>query len=421
MAHNHIHNLSDGRKTGNSVFESGEESLHWHLVDGEKTSTTALGEGHTHTFEGEETSGPIVPEASDKGVASKMEVKYFGGKIVEAKEETRNGILVGLIKGYIATWDLDRGDDLFVRGAFLDSLSDHRMNKNRPIRFKNHHRDLVGGFPIDGVMEDERGLLGTAEVNLELQQGREIFALAKQGVLSDFSIGFSVVNERFEDGTRIIEKAIIWEGSIVDEPMNVRANVIEVKQIKTVVSFKDFPLADRKRDWDKDAAISRIKEFTDSEENPSERYKQAFVWFDSKDAKEFDAYKLPIADVVNGRLVAVPKGIFAAAGALQGARGGVDIPDEDRPKAIKHIERYYAKMDLESPFTGDDKQYFVADDIKKWTPRDLEKFLKSSGSMSNNAAKMLASRINKEEKKEPAAANQADWTAVLNNIKSIKL
>ena len=74
-------------------------------------------------------------------------------------------------------------------------------------------------------------MFGTAEVNLEVQQGREVFALAKQGVLVDFSIGFIPVVSSFDEDTNIrtITEAIIIEGSIVDEPMNIRARITSVK------------------------------------------------------------------------------------------------------------------------------------------------------------------------------------------------
>jgi HK97 family phage prohead protease len=157
-----------------------------------------------------------------------IETKQFNGKVIEVKEESRNGVKVGLISGYIATWDLDRWDDQFVKGAFLESIAEHK-GKKRQIRFKDHHRRTVGGYPIEGVKEDERGLFGTAEVNLEVQQGFEAFSLAKQGVLVDKSIGFSAIDWEIKDDIRIIHKAIVWEGSIVDEPMNEKANIVEVK------------------------------------------------------------------------------------------------------------------------------------------------------------------------------------------------
>src|SRR5690606_32361444 len=57
-----------------------------------------------------------------------------------------------------------------------------------------------------------------------------------------------------------------------------------------------------------------------------------------------------IADVIDGRLMAVPRAIFAAAAVIQGARGGVNIPDSDIPAIKRHLERYYRKMEKEPPW-----------------------------------------------------------------------
>lgn len=321
------------------------------------------------------------------------EIKRIGGNVIEVKEEDRNGVKVGIVKGYIATWDVDRGDwtgvkDQFVRGAFLKSLAEHR-EKNRQIRLKDHHGRTIGGFPIEMVKEDDIGLLGVGEVNLEVQQGREAHSLAKQGVLVDFSIGYSVVDSTMENDLRTITEAIVWEGSIVDEPMNPKAKITEVK---TVVPFQDLPLADRDRPWEGDKAVARLREFTDSEEAPSASYRRGFLWYDKADMENYGAYKLPIADIVDGSMVAIPRAIFAAAAAMSGARGGVDIPDDEREGVIAHINRYYEKMDLPSPFEESGKHY-VADDVKDWTPRQLEKALRTSGAFSKSAAKAIASRL----------------------------
>ena len=340
---------------------------------------------------------------------SEKEIKQLGGNIISTKQEERNGVQVGIIEGYIATWDIDRGDwfgtkDKFIRGAFEKSIAEHR-EKRRQIRFKDHHDRTIGGFPIENVREDDTGLFGIAEVNLGVQQGREAFVLAKQGVLTDFSIGFSVVDSTMDNDVRSIHEAMIWEGSIVDEPMNPKATVTDVK---AVVPFQDLPLTDRDMAWDSSAAVARVRDFTGSETSPSERYRRAFVWYDRENDQNFGAFKLPIADIVDGRMVAVPRAIFAAAGALQGARGGVDIPENDRAGVIRHIERYYAKMDLESPFSDDEKQYHVADEVRKWSQRDIEQALRKSGVFSKNAAKVLASRLNDEEPEVIPDGNESE-------------
>ena len=58
----------------------------------------------------------------------------------------------------------------------------------------------------------------------------------------------------------------------------------------------------------------------------TQKYRDAHVWYDSDKKDNFTAYKLLIADVVDGKLKVVPRGVMAAGGIMDGARGGVDLP-----------------------------------------------------------------------------------------------
>ena len=74
----------------------------------------------------------------------------------------------------------------------------------------------------------------------------------------------------------------------------------------SVTAFQDLPLADRDREWDGGAAEKRVREWAKATDEPNEDYRDAHVWYDAEKKDNYTAYKLLIADVVNGRLVAVP-------------------------------------------------------------------------------------------------------------------
>lgn len=418
----HYHEMPDGSRTGNSIIDEQNPLKHYHMFNGIKSSLADNNDTHTHMIDGQLTGRPI--EGSNKGNKSvDIETKRLGGIIKLVKETERAGVKIGTVEGYIATWDIDRGDwmgvkDQFVKGCFRESIAEH-LQKNRQIRLKDHHGRTVGGFPIDNVREDERGLYGVGEINLEVQQGFEAYALALQGVLVDFSIGFSVDEFSMDGELRIITKATIWEGSIVDEPMNPKANIIAVK---SVVPYQDMQLADRETKCDQDNAIERIKEFTKSEDEPTDSYKKGFLWFDKENPKTFSGYKLPIADVIDGGLRAIPKCIISAAEMLKTNSANLGIPETDIPGVIRHVERYYAKMDLPSPFEEDDKQYFMADDIEKMDVRRLEKIFKSSGSFSKAASRLMANKIiPSQDVDEPDNLNNTNsFRDIIDGINSIK-
>jgi HK97 family phage prohead protease len=167
-----------------------------------------------------------------------MEIKTLchGGIVTETKQIERNGVKVGIIEGYGATWDVDRGgwdgiQDKFIKGAFTKAIQRHKET-GRQVRFKDHHGRTIGGIPIESVKQDDRGVFISAEINLETQQGKEAFSLAKQGVLTDFSIGWGLgEGSSIKDGVRSIPESEMWEFSIVDEPMNPKANITAVKAI----------------------------------------------------------------------------------------------------------------------------------------------------------------------------------------------
>ena len=120
-----------------------------------------------------------------------------------------------------------------------------------------------------------------------------------------------------------------------------------------VSAFQDYPLADRDREWDGGAAEKRVRKWAGAEEKPNEKYRDAHVWYDSENKDNFTAYKLLIADVINGNIKAVPRGVMAAGNVMQGARGGADIPAKDVDRVKSHLAKYYKKMGEDAPWDRD--------------------------------------------------------------------
>jgi len=118
----------------------------------------------------------------------------------------------------------------------------------------------------------------------------------------------------------------------------------------SVTAFQDLPIADRTREWDGAAAEKRVRAWAGATDTPNEKYRKAHVWYDRDRKDRFTGYKLLIADVVGGRLVAVPRGVMAAAAVMQGSRGGVQLPRQDIPRVRSHLAKYYAKLGESAPW-----------------------------------------------------------------------
>jgi len=256
----------------------------------------------------------------------------------------------GEFEGYAAVFgNRDEQGDVIERGAFTKTLQE---NGGRGPILWQHRPDEPIGIGLSAV-EDDKGLRVRGRLALETTRGREAWALLKQGVLRGLSIGYDAIKEFWESGVRHLKEIRLWEWSLVTFPANPLARVTATK---AVVPFQDLPLADMDRSWDADAAVTRVRSWAggpDKEEIDWGKYRKAFLWYDADDPENYGSYKLPIADVIDGRLMAVPRAIFAAAAAIQGARGGVNIPESDVAAIKRHLARYYAKMDRTPPWESE--------------------------------------------------------------------
>lgn len=102
-------------------------------------------------------------------------------------------------------------------------------------------------------------------------------------------------------------------------------------------SVSSLPLADAAHAWDGAGARARLWEWADGDYR---KYRKGFLWWDSANAEQKGSYKLPVADVIDGKLTLIPRAVNAVASVLSGGRGGVDIPDADASK----IEGLVKKM-----------------------------------------------------------------------------
>lgn len=117
----------------------------------------------------------------------------------------------------------------------------------------------------------------------------------------------------------------------------------DVRDIQAMIAAASgstgLPLSDRGAAWDSGAADKRVRDWAGADDAPNAKYGQAFFVKDG-DGTQFGDYHLPFADVIDGKLTAVWRGVTAAAAALQGARGAnVEGGDAAKPK----IASYYAK------------------------------------------------------------------------------
>jgi ClpP class serine protease len=170
--------------------------------------------------------------------------------------------------------------------------------------------------------------------------------ISKKKVLSDYGKGAVFVAQEAER-REMIDRIDTLKGvvsSLVGAellPDDVQGEIVDISAGTT--TFKDYQIVDKP--WDSTSAVRRIRKATGSTKQPSASYKEAFFWYDPKNTDNFGGYKLPFVDIVDGGKKAVRRAVFAAKGAMGGARGGVQIPSKDRASVLAHINRYVSKIE----------------------------------------------------------------------------
>lgn len=148
-------------------------------------------------------------------------------------------------EGYGSTFDdIDRVDDVMVRGCFSESL-----RKQIPALLWQHQMDMPLGIYISAE-EDVKGLFlkGKMPKEDDFVRGRVIPQM-KVGSIRKMSIGFTIPTKDdfyFKDGIRYIKRANLWEVSLVTIPANNNADVVAMKNLKMLningkqLSFSDI-------------------------------------------------------------------------------------------------------------------------------------------------------------------------------------
>jgi 2'-5' RNA ligase len=142
----------------------------------------------------------------------------------------------------------------------------------------------------------------------------------------------------------------LTRGLYTDKTTSAKADHVMLDDmVASVTGQVDLPVADRDTEWDGAGAADRVFTWADGD---ASKIGRAFAYRDDdKDPLTKAAYKLGYADVLDGQLTIVPKGVSAALGALNGARGGVDLPADERAAVRERLDSVAAHVD---EVTGED-------------------------------------------------------------------
>ena len=169
-----------------------------------------------------------------KDAAGGREVRSFALQIKATGDD-------GTVEGYGSVFGVrDNYDDVIAKGAFIQSLNDHKAAGTMPAMLWQHDADKPIGIWTE-MIEDEKGLRIKGQLAMETVKGKEAHALLKMGALNGLSIGFMSKEWAYDRETevRTLTAIDLWEVSLVTFPANEKARVTNVKSADELQAPKD--------------------------------------------------------------------------------------------------------------------------------------------------------------------------------------
>lgn len=148
----------------------------------------------------------------------------------------------GMVEGVVSAFGgVDSYGDTIERGAYSKSLERLKATGRKlPVLYQHDPSRPIGVWAE--LYESESGLIGKADLALDVPDAGMAHALARKGALTGISIGYEVApgGARNEGNVRILSDIVLWEASLVTFPADPMARVTNVKSIASVRDIADL-------------------------------------------------------------------------------------------------------------------------------------------------------------------------------------
>lgn len=324
-----------------------------------------------------------------------MRIKEYAALVKAVDDPAAQGQFTALVAVF---GNEDSVGDVVMPGAFTQTLADWKASGNPiPVIWSHDWADPFSNIgAVTDAEETDKGLQVTGQLDMDNPKAEQVYRLLKNGRVTQFSFAYDIESGALvedEDGIHYeLRQLKLYEVGPCLVGANQETELLAVKADQIVAGVKEgrvlaakhvsklkdahaaigevivaaekaeeeakshtkaatgstsLPLSARGRAWDASAAEGHVRSWAGGGDDLADmdwgKYRQAFLWYDSANAMQAGSYKLPFADVIDGTLTAVWRGVTAAAAVVNGSRGGVDIPDADVAGVQSRIEKYYAK------------------------------------------------------------------------------
>ncbi|MFW6034031.1 MAG: HK97 family phage prohead protease [bacterium] len=274
-----------------------------------------------------------------------MDTKRFAGVDLKAGDK-------GEFSAVISTFDVvDKDGDVTVPGAFTDGAE--------LVVSAYGHRSWMGELPVGKgrIRTTDAEAVVDGQFFMNTTAGRDTFEAVKQlGPLGEWSYGYDVLDsepaERDGQRVRLLKRLAVTEASPVLVGAGVNTRTLATKAAKEaatvdVVEYKagirPHTTGTTTRAWDASAVVSAIP----GDASVSD-LRSVYAWVASDgDPEAKSSYRFPHHHGVGGP--ANIRALVAGVAALNGARGGTNIPEGDRRAVYNHLAGHLRDADREPP------------------------------------------------------------------------
>ena len=141
----------------------------------------------------------------------------------------------GLVSGLAAAFgNVDLGGDMIMPGAFATTLAEHKAAGTAPAMLLYHDNKRPVGRWTE-IEETSEGLFVTGKMTLDCSDGREAYALARDGAITGLSVGYLPdAKPTYRGDVRELASLKLVEVSLTPTPMNPLTRLTAVKAIGDV-------------------------------------------------------------------------------------------------------------------------------------------------------------------------------------------
>ena len=252
---------------------------------------------------------------------------------------------------------IDTYNDEVSPEAFDEQIDEiNKSNIKIPIYVNWDHENYIISKNINNLYKKEDGLYAEFKIDEEIKKSNPTFfqniidlynnqkLFASMGAKN---LDSTLKPNRFEKKKNLeydlLKKLKLYHIALTEDPIDKTAEVLIFKSFLTIPKYPIY----LSETWDVNDANRKWREYSNSNEKPSDTYKNAFLYVENDNKDLYGSYHFQIVDIIDGEPVINSRAIVAIRGYLAGARFGIKILNEaEKNKLANTLVILYRKMNV---------------------------------------------------------------------------